>query len=643
MKQMNRSLAAWWLCVSCAVLAVPMAHSQTTIFSDNFNSGVIDANKWTTSGNTVLESGGVMQVLTTVTDQGGVLTSVPVPISPHGDIMITRSAFLHYANEYFVGDMLVKFGSLGWAGVNYANYFYPSTYYGWEDRYGIYLSRNNVGGWPPFINSSSDTDVSDPFSPIWDTWFNEKLVYSPDTGSLQYFINGQKMADYFIGVMPATSNPTIQFQFRAWGWWTGHEQLFDNFVVTQNAPSSCDLEGVPLLKQGCGQSANCPYVSCPSAPWSCDLYGNYSTYPNTISMWGCYLTSCAMLINYQASVQGVAFSTTPSDLNAWLKQNNGYDSDSNVNPDAVAKYARQYGVSLWYDGPLAGVHDDVVASYLCAGNPVLMEVLHGSYPHFVLATGQTVVNGINAFRINDPGYPNSTLAGYGFTYQGIRKFSSTPSPAQALVIRAHSPVELLLSDSSGHQTGFDPATGQHFNQITNGTYTLDSIGNDEDPTIGSPETKVLDIRNPGNGSYVLHVFGTGLGLFSIDLIGYDTNGAPSFNTITGVTDAGVETSYTMTYNSSTNVTLTALHHIVTISNIIAEVKACRNLGLIDNDGIANSLSQKLNNANSATSNGNTTAAQNILNAFVNEVSAQTGKHIQSDAANLLIGDASSMQ
>jgi hypothetical protein len=46
---------------------------------------------------------------------------------------------------------------------------------------------------------------------------------------------------------------------------------------------------------------------------------------------------------------------------------------------------------------------------------------------------------------------------------------------------------------------------------------------------------------------------------------------------------------------------------------------------IDNAGIANSLQAKL--------------ANNDLNSFVNEVNAQNGKHISSEAATYLLRDA----
>ena len=86
------------------------------------------------------------------------------------------------------------------------------------------------------------------FPVLWDTWFSEKIIYSPTTGYLQYFVNDQQFTNYFIGIMPATNAPNLQLGFRAWGWFTGHEQLFTNLVVTQEvlAPPSSQISGASL-------------------------------------------------------------------------------------------------------------------------------------------------------------------------------------------------------------------------------------------------------------------------------------------------------------------------------------------------------------------------------------------------------------
>lgn len=59
-------------------------------------------------------------------------------------------------------------------------------------------------------------------------------------------------------------------------------------------------------------------------------------------------------------------------------------------------------------------------------------------------------------------------------------------------------------------------------------------------------------------------------------------------------------------------------------------------GGIDNQDIASSLTEKITNAKNAP---NKKTSNNIINAFIHEVNAQTGKHISTAAAALLIGDA----
>jgi len=59
------------------------------------------------------------------------------------------------------------------------------------------------------------------------------------------------------------------------------------------------------------------------------------------------------------------------------------------------------------------------------------------------------------------------------------------------------------------------------------------------------------------------------------------------------------------------------------------------LGWISNEGIANSLDQKLENARKQLEHGNDKAAKNMLEAFLNEVEAQKDKHLTSEAYALL--------
>ncbi|MFO7888919.1 MAG: hypothetical protein R6V04_01115 [bacterium] len=67
----------------------------------------------------------------------------------------------------------------------------------------------------------------------------------------------------------------------------------------------------------------------------------------------------------------------------------------------------------------------------------------------------------------------------------------------------------------------------------------------------------------------------------------------------------------------------------------ADVEDAYKKGWIDNKGIYNSLSKKLENAQKQLEKGKTKQALNHLNAFLNQLKAQKGKHVNEEAYNLL--------
>jgi 2',3'-cyclic-nucleotide 2'-phosphodiesterase (5'-nucleotidase family) len=90
------------------------------------------------------------------------------------------------------------------------------------------------------------------------------------------------------------------------------------------------------------------------------------------------------------------------------------------------------------------------------------------------------------------------------------------------------------------------------------------------------------------------------------------------------------------YSASKSVTFSVA---ATIQSAIAGVNRFYAEGKIDNAGVANSLLQKLENAQAALDKGQTGAAVNKLEAFINEATAQSGQHVAPDAAALLVADA----
>lgn len=77
-------------------------------------------------------------------------------------------------------------------------------------------------------------------------------------------------------------------------------------------------------------------------------------------------------------------------------------------------------------------------------------------------------------------------------------------------------------------------------------------------------------------------------------------------------------------------TIESLHHCV---------MHALEMGHITNPGVANSLMAKLDAAQAALDRGQTGVAINILHAFINEVNAQAGIHIDADHAGHLVTHA----
>src|SRR6185437_13768 len=81
---------------------------------------------------------------------------------------------------------------------------------------------------------------------------------------------------------------------------------------------------------------------------------------------------------------------------------------------------------------------------------------------------------------------------------------------------------------------------------------------------------------------------------------------------------------------------------ITFQTLLDDIANGVQLGLIDDNGIATSLSQKIQSATDALAVGRTKSATNVLNAFANEVQAQTTTHISSVAAIVLLNDTASL-
>lgn len=79
--------------------------------------------------------------------------------------------------------------------------------------------------------------------------------------------------------------------------------------------------------------------------------------------------------------------------------------------------------------------------------------------------------------------------------------------------------------------------------------------------------------------------------------------------------------------------------LTTLDYMIAFVERSREKGLIDDNDVAESLTEKLIAASEKLAEGKEGTAENILGAFVNSIEAQRGKHIDTEVADSLVNSA----
>lgn len=262
------------------------------------------------------------------------------------------------------------------------------------------------------------------------------------------------------------------------------------------------------------------------APWGDDPYDSFGF----VKDYGCAMTSGAMLLNQQ----GVQ--VNPGQLNEWLRnQTDGYKGSA-TNWVAIARYARENGVGLYYHGSLSK-NDEILDHYLCQLSiPVVTDVsgYGGTDSHFVLTTGQTSVSGISTWSINDPAFNRSTILDYG-NYKSLRLFNNDKTGA--ILYGGSSTIEIVVTDPWGRKTGYISDDFPKLTEIPNSNYLTESIANDSDS--GEPSTlpeKMVEIIDPLEGIYIVEVIGIETGNYTMHFFNYDKeqnpNGVEIVNSIT---------------------------------------------------------------------------------------------------------------
>ncbi|MDO8613596.1 MAG: C39 family peptidase [Dehalococcoidia bacterium] len=346
--------------------------------------------------------------------------------------------------------------------------------------------------------------------------------------------------DHFVGFRNLTAGLTqVGFEDLT----GGGDKDYDD-VVFNISPAFAP--GVPLYKQ-CDPN------------WS----GSYNHTSATICGLGCALTSVVMILRHY----GV--DTDPNRLNDWLNANGGYDRDGHIRWWTIPNYAKSLGIDLRYQAVESKVSRDLKVQRLNelvdAGIPVIVGVpycgkLGCENPgHFVVVTGRQG----GTWSVNDPGgHGGQTLDAYNVDAQLM---SADPPPTSLrwyvpggqqsraqMLIQAHSPIELLVTDPVGRRTGYDAATGLIINEIPGASYGLDQALVDQETGATLPGVLTLYLDLPSTGSYRLDIVAVAAGSYAVDINAYDETGQLSSRLdLEGVATPGPSQIYEVSYSSVT--------------------------------------------------------------------------------------------
>jgi hypothetical protein len=263
--------------------------------------------------------------------------------------------------------------------------------------------------------------------------------------------------------------------------------------------------------------------------------------------WGCMVTSWVM------ALKEYGVDTNPRELNKWLSENGGYQGEfpgdtctAFLKPNAILKFAEWWGkehgqiIKFQYGANLTSP-----VQLIRSETPVVMGVkpnAGGQPSHWVLAVDVVKDSaGHTVYGVNDPWssygckpiqsngtvqcaagpltptqhetlLPGVKLGNYS-TYKYL-ELVEAPAARQAgasfdsSISYTAISAEILLTDSQGRRTGYDPATDQFLEEIPGSLYFDDKIvppgGTDDGQVVRS-----LILTDDAGGKFTLQVIGVG--------------------------------------------------------------------------------------------------------------------------------------
>lgn len=191
-------------------------------------------------------------------------------------------------------------------------------------------------------------------------------------------------------------------------------------------------------------------------------------------------------------------------------------------------------------------------------------------------------------------------------------------------------VYYIITDPQGRRLGYDPRTKERHREFEGGYGTT---GIDD---IYSVEVGAITLID---GIYTIELIGDNLMAFSLE-ISILREAATGFtdSSSKGVVDKGLTSKFQFTYTSDPSVLLTFMR-VATPGSLKQDITLSRKIGWIDNDGIMTSLLKKAEAIEDSIQKDRKKTTENLIKAFINEVNAQSEKHVFKEAVKMFIEDA----
>ncbi|MBI2069960.1 MAG: hypothetical protein HYT79_05100 [Elusimicrobia bacterium] len=336
--------------------------------------------------------------------------------------------------------------------------------------------------------------------------------------------------------------------------------------------------------------------------WAGEFVGNGTGENQMFRNIGCAVVTVSNILRFYG------FDVNPLTLNNGLKEADAFDGADLIFPKIPA-YTDTQDRPFHYTRIDQPTNEQVDLEL--KEQPVIVKVYSigtSDKTHFLVIKGKQG----ETYAINDPGNSDiETLTEYFNRISdplkrkiiSLRVLTPESGDSSSVNILGRSPIELLLIDSLGRKTGFDPLASSLVTQIPGAAYESDtSLGDDTGEGNDEERFAYLELTPAPPGLYSIQVVGTGEGSYHLNLINTDSNAQTSLDTqFSGLTMAGKIDVYQVSYSPIPGQPSSVIK-TVSFQSLEIDLRLARQLNLIDNDGILKSLIQKLENARKAREN-----------------------------------------